>query len=57
MSGRVSLVPVVARDDDVNAGARLADARRFLVVHLPQRVREGSGGIDHALGLHIEFLP
>ncbi len=50
-------VPVVTGDDDVNACAGLADVLGLLVVHLPQRVRERSGGVDHALGLHIKLLP
>lgn len=48
--------PVVAGDDDVNAGARLADVLGLLVVHLPQRVSERARGVDHTLGLHIKFL-
>lgn len=48
--------PVVTGDDDVDAGARLADVLRLLVVHLPQRVCERAGGVDHNLGLHVKLL-
>lgn len=50
------VAPVVTGDDDVNAGAGLADVFGLLVVHLPQWVRERPGGVDHTLGLHIKFL-
>ncbi|KAF3857470.1 hypothetical protein F7725_009329 [Dissostichus mawsoni] len=42
-------VPVVAGDDDVHSGARLADVLSFLVVHLPQRVCERPPGPAHLL--------
>lgn len=50
------MVPIVTRDDDVNAGAGLADVTGFLVVHLPQRVGERAGGVDHTLGFDVKFL-
>lgn len=48
-------IPVVTGDDDVNASTGLADVSGFLVVHLPHGVCERSGGVDHALGLHVEL--
>lgn len=53
---REDTLPVVAGDDDVNACAGLADVFGLLVVHLPQGVREGPRGVDHALGLHVKLL-
>lgn len=35
----------------------LADAGALLVVHLPQRVRERTGGVDDALGPDVKLLP
>lgn len=47
--------PVVSRNDDVDSSAGLADVLALLVVHLPQRVGEGSGGVDHTLRFHIKL--
>lgn len=48
--------PVVAGNDDVDASTGLADVGRRLIVHLPQRVCEGTSGVDDALGPHIKLL-
>lgn len=56
MCARWCPLPVVAGDDDVHAGAGLADVGHLLVVHLPQRVGEGARGVDHALGTHVKLL-
>lgn len=53
----ISMVPVVSRHDDVDTCTWLADLGGLLLVHLPQRVGEGSGGIDHTFGPHIKLLP
>lgn len=41
----------------MDAGAGLADVAALLVVHLPQRVRERTGGVDDALGPDVKLLP
>lgn len=48
--------PVVSRNDDVDSSAGLADVLALLVIHPPQRVGEGSGGVDHTLRFHIKLV-
>lgn len=47
---------IVARQYDMNSGTGAADALHRGVVHLADGVREGTGGINNALGLHGELL-
>lgn len=48
--------PEVTWDDDVHAGAGLADVAGCLVVHLPQGVGERPRGVDDTLGFDVKFL-
>lgn len=41
----------------MDTGAGLADVGALLVVHLPQRVRERTSGVDDALGPDVKLLP
>lgn len=48
-------MPVVVGQNDVDAGAGLADGPRVLLVELSDRVRELTGRVDHRFGAHVEL--
>lgn len=49
--------PIVAGKHDMHTGAGATDFVRLRVIHLANGIGEGTGGVDHAFGFHVPFLP
>ena len=48
---------IVIWKHDVYAGRGTDNVPGLSIVHLPDGVGEGAGGVDHAFGFHLKFLP